>query len=599
MSPRIPPGISFLVQNLPQFAVPPSVTYILLHIYHSVYNADDLSKILIATIYALSFPLAFMLNIWYSAILNRIAARRMGAIMLPGPSFWEDPVPGSFLTLYRMTKNMASGYPGTSHKLKGCSELIAMNRVVSFEPSHIKAVLATQFDDFEKGRDAASILTSLLGTGVFAVDGELWNLTRPFFAKDKITHFDIFDRHAEQAIEKMRSRFKEGYAVDFQDVVSRFTLDSATEFLFGSDIGTLSDPLPYPFFTHTGSVEAVSDSDASQNQTFSARFSRAFNEAQTATAFRSRFGQMWPLFEFWKDKTEEKMKLVHGFLEPIINEGVRRSKEARGILKEAKMEKASEEGDTVLDHLITHTEDPIIIRDEIMNLAVAGRDTTASLLTFTVYMLSQNPHILRKLREEILAVIGPQRRPTYDDLREMKYLRAVLNETLRLYPPVPFDLRESNKDTTLPPIKPGDKPLFVPAGTRLVYTVFVMHRRVDLWGPDALKFDPDRFLDERVHKYLTPNPFIFLPFNAGPRICIGQQFAYNESSFFLVRLLQKFSTIELSEESQPLDSRPPASWKKEGGIKATEKVQLKSHLTMYVAGGLWAKMGEAGANEDM
>jgi len=96
--------------------------------------------------------------------------------------------------------------------------------------------------------------------------------------------------------------------------------------------------------------------------------------------------------------------------------------------------------------------DPVILRDEIMNLAVAGRDTTASILTFTVYMLSQHPDILRRLREEILIKIGSSRRPTYDDFRDMKYLRAVLNgalskscqnfpltamvETLRLYPPV-------------------------------------------------------------------------------------------------------------------------------------------------------------------
>ena len=58
---------------------------------------------------------------------------------------------------------------------------------------------------------------------------------------------------------------------------------------------------------------------------------------------------------------------------------------------------------------------------------------------------------------------------------------------------------------------------------RITYPVLLMHRRTDLWGPDALEFDPDRFLDDRLHKYLIPNPFIFLPFNAGPRICLGQQ----------------------------------------------------------------------------
>lgn len=125
-----------------------------------------------------------------------------------------------------------------------------------------------------------------------------------------------------------------------------------------------------------------------------------------------------------------------------------------------------------------------------------------------------------------------------------------------------------------------------------------MHRRTDLWGPDgsylrillcskanalsALEFDPDRFLDERLHKYLTPNPFIFSPFNAGPRICLGQQFAYQEVSFFLVRLLQQFTNFRMEPDVQPVESRPPAHWAASGGRKAREKLVPGTHLTMYV-----------------
>jgi hypothetical protein len=117
----------------------------------------------------------------------------------------------------------------------------------------------------------------------------------------------------------------------------------------------------------------------------------------------------------------------------------------------------------------------------------------------------------------------------------------------------------------------------------------------------AHEFDPDRFLDDRLKKYLTPNPFIFLPFNAGPRICLGQQvclprpppvedaiahiwhwqFAYNEMSFFLIRLLQKFSTIRLDPGSQPPDTLPPSEWKTAAGRKGIEKMWPKSGLTMY------------------
>jgi hypothetical protein len=125
--------------------------------------------------------------------------------------------------------------------------------------------------------------------------------------------------------------------------------------------------------------------------------------------------------------------------------------------------------------------------------------------------------------------------------------------------------------------------------------------------PTALKFDPDRFLDERV-KFLTSNPFIFCPFNAGPRICLGQQFAYHEASFFLVRLLQRFSGFKLDSKT---NVKPPADWATRGGTMPTEKIHPLSHLTIYVKvrrrhsfcprfvnwfifvqGGLWISMSE-------
>jgi hypothetical protein len=113
-------------------------------------------------------------------------------------------------------------------------------------------------------------------------------------------------------------------------------------------------------------------------------------------------------------------------------------------------------------------------------------------------------------------------------------------------------------------------------------------------------FDPDRFLDDRLRKYLLPNPFIFLPFNAGPRMCLGQQvifllasiyssfsntealpqFAYNEVSLFLIRLLQTFSGIDFAPDADP-NSSPPASWASGEARRPVEKVWLKTHLTLY------------------
>jgi len=127
----------------------------------------------------------------------------------------------------------------------------------------------------------------------------------------------------------------------------------------------------------------------------------------------------------------------------------------------------------------------------------------------------------------------------------------------------------------------------------VMYSVMMMHRRKDLWGPDADEFDPDRFLDERLHKYLVPNPFIFLPFNAGPRICLGQQFAYNEMSFMLIRLLQNFSRIELASDALHPDARPPVHWKDGLGRAPVEKFQPATRLTLFAKGGMWVRMTEA------
>ncbi|EGN93507.1 hypothetical protein SERLA73DRAFT_163545 [Serpula lacrymans var. lacrymans S7.3] len=455
--------------------------------------------------------------------------------------------------------------------------------IMTAEPNHIKTILATDFNNYEKGEKFRDTARSVLGTGVFNSDGETWKfhrtMTRPFFNRDRISHFDIFDRHANKTVSLMKDRFNSGHAIDFQDVISRFTLDSATEFLFGHSVDTLFSGLPYPYDVNKTKLQDNSSSE---------RFARAFKDAQRNVARRNTVGQTWPLLELFADRTAEPMQVVNAFLEPILKEAIQKHQSSFDADKDAFLDE-----ETLLEHLVRQTTDITLLKDEVLNILLAGRDTTASTLTSAIYLLALHPPALARLREEILAKIGPSRRPTYDDIRDMKYLRAVLNETLRLFPAVPFNLRESINDTTWSSLNPHEKPLFIPARTTVAYSVLLMHRRPDLWGPDANEFDPDRFLDDRLKKYLTPNPFIFLPFNAGPRICLGQQFAYNEMSFMLIRLLQNFSSITLDLEARSPESRPPAEWATAGGRKGIEKFRPKAYLTIYSMGGMWVKMEEA------
>lgn len=113
-----------------------------------------------------------------------------------------------------------------------------------------------------------------------------------------------------------------------------------------------------------------------------------------------------------------------------------------------------------------HTKDQTVLRDQLYAVLLAGRDTTACTLSWTIYEMSRKPHIVAKLRQEILDVVGPERAPTYENLKNMKYLQYIMNETLRLYPVVPFNVRLALKDTTLPHGAGADglQPVGVPAG---------------------------------------------------------------------------------------------------------------------------------------
>jgi cytochrome P450 len=210
-----------------------------------------------------------------------------------------------------------------------------------------------------------------------------------------------------------------------QDLAARFTLDSATEFLFGHDVGSLSANIPYPT-----SVAHLNKSFHTHPSTI---FVKAFSEGQTLSAARSSFGRDWPLLEFWSDKVGRLRKIMDDFTEPFMESALAKksvqSKDGIDV-------KDDHESENLLAHLVKHTEDKNVLKDELVNLLVAGRDTTMCLLTFSFYMLSEHPDIEQRLRQEIHNIVGQTGRPTYDQMREMKYMRAFLNEVLRLYPPV-------------------------------------------------------------------------------------------------------------------------------------------------------------------
>ncbi|KAG8883717.1 hypothetical protein FRB97_006028 [Tulasnella sp. 331] len=437
-------------------------------------------------------------------------------------------------------------------------------------PNYIKEMLATQFPNFIKGPSLHATLESALGTGIFNSDGEAWkhhrSMTRPFFTRDRVTDFDTFDRHAETLIRKLRERCDSGMPVDFQEAITQFSMDSATEFLFGHCAHALSTPLSYPGH----STIAPSEHNA---------FAHSLQFVLDHIASRIRKKYPWQLSEISGDPTRQHMKVISDYINPMIDAAERDVQAKKDVGGE----------DNLLSYLVSRTADRKAVQDELLNIFIAGRDTTASNLTFAIYFLAMHPHVLARLRREILDSVGATQRPTVDNIKNMKYLRAVINETLRLFPSVPFNIKESVRDTVFTNLETGLK-YFVPAKTTCAFSTIEIHRSTRFWGPDALEFDPDRWLDERNQKYFLANPFIFIPFLAGPRICLGQQFAYNEISFFLIRFLQQFDQIKLAPDGHAPNTLPPLEWRNGAGRKSIEQIWPKRNLTAYSNGGLWVRL---------
>lgn len=534
------------------------------------------------------WPAKFSLWVRYERWSRACRARTLGAVPaqeMPGKMF------GCIDLVQEIQESSKNGFIGewvtAQHEKVGsgtvAGALLGDYILTTCDPGNIKVVLATEFNNFEKGFFLRETMASLLGEGVFNADGDLWrmhrSITRPFFTKDRIKDFETFDKYTMKAIKKMKERFNEGCALNFEDLMYRFTLDAACEFLFETTLKALDSKLAYPHVKR-----GPGDSTSTREMTREDAFSQALISAQTVLADRINRGELWFLNEFFKDKSEPHAEVINSFLNPILEEGLAK----HAARTEAGL--TDKESKTLLDSLLHETTDRNILRDEILNILIAGRDTTASTLTFAIFLLSLHPEVFDRLRAEVINIVGPTQRPTYENIREMKYLRAVLNETLRLYPPVPMNSRASINETTLPEGGKDGKPIYVPPKTFISFTPIIMHRRKDLWGPDADEFDPDRFIDKRVKEYLVANPFIFLPFNAGPRICLGQQFAYNEMSFFLIRLLQNFNGVTLDTDAQPQRTTSLLEWKTKR--QEVERDLLAAHLTLSTKDGIWVRMSE-------
>lgn len=305
-------------------------------------------------------------------------------------------------------------------------------------------------------------------------------------------------------------------------------MDVATEFLYGRSVNSQALQT---------TVESIDD-----HKRLDSNFSYHLEAGKSWLYTKGLFGR-WNKF-IQSPNFKLHCREVHGFVDELVTHRLNRplQEKTEGCL-------AGEASPRffLLDELANYTQNPIELRNETLQLLNAGRDTTGSLLGWIFYHLARNPRVLTKLRAIILATFGSDRagKIEFHTLKSCTYLNAVIQETLRISAVVPVNERYciTSPGTTLPRGggPSGSQPIFIPKGMRILIASHAMQHRADIWGDDVHIFRPERWEDRKLS---SAGGWEFLPFGAGRRKCIGQQFALTETGYVVVRFLQRFEGCE-------------------------------------------------------
>ncbi|KAJ3194543.1 cytochrome P450-dit2 [Irineochytrium annulatum] len=379
------------------------------------------------------------------------------------------------------------------------------------DPAVLEHVLKTNFENYIKGPMFSYRLEPLLGQGI---------LTGRMFREvvGEVVRGDV-----GSLVKKLREAAETGSSVDLHQYFHNFTLDTFGKIGFGDDFGSLKNPdKPPPFAVAFDSTLAF-----------------------MVMRFINLFWRIAELFVTGKDALRHHLRVVDEFAMERIRG--RRELRARGEVGKNKdlldlfMAVTTEGGGQLSDRQL---------RDVILNMILAGRDTTAQALAWTFLELTRNASIVEKIREEVGRVLGHRNVPTFDEIPKLKYTNAVFMETMRLHPSVPMNVKIAVNEDVLP----GG--IHIPAGTEIGWLPYAMGRQTSLWGPDALEFKPERWI-EPDGSIRRVSPFVAIAFNAGPRVCLGQQMATVEAVMAIVGLCNEFD-FETVEKDMP-DPAPSLS----------------------------------------
>ncbi|XP_022765619.1 cytochrome P450 704C1-like isoform X2 [Durio zibethinus] len=405
------------------------------------------------------------------------------------------------------------------------------SEIYTADPVNIEYILRTNFPNYGRGAHT-EIMRDLFGDGIFAVDGEKWRHQRKLASYEFSTKVlreystSVFQDNAAKLVSKVSLMAVANHAMNLQDIFMKSTLDSIFKVGFGVDLNALS-----------GSDE------------FGNRFTKAFDDSNVIVYWRY-VDLFWKVKRFLNIGLEAALKRNVKIIDEFIFELIQCKRE------QMKKEKLVREKEDILSRFLMESErDPEnmtdqYLRDIILNFMIAGKDSLANTLTWFFYMLCKHPLVQGKVVQEVKEATQAKdymcadefsRLLTEEALEQMQYLHAALTETLRLYPAVPVDGKNAAENDVLPD---GFK---VKKGDGVSYMAYAMGRMTYVWGEDADEYRPERWLDNG--NFRPDSPFKFTAFQAGPRICLGKEFAYRQMKI-LAAVLLHFFQFRLVDETK-------------------------------------------------
>ncbi|KAF2472405.1 cytochrome P450 [Lindgomyces ingoldianus] len=442
---------------------------------------------------------------------------------------WIDTVPNDGVLYYRFLFNEP--------------------RVLITNPKALAEVLVQRNYEFIKPQRIRESLGRLLGVGILLAEGDEHKRQRralmPAFSFRHIKDlYPIFWSKSREMTAAIKASLTDDSAtssvVEIREWASRATLDIIGVAGMGQDFGAIENPAN------------------ELNVTYRTIFA-AGRGAQILQLIASQFPQ-W-LFRALPMKRNEEIATAIKTIKKVAADLIRD--------KRANLEKGGRSDLDILSVAIESggfSDEDLV--NQLMTFLAAGHETTASAMTWAVYLLCKHPEVQIRLREEIRsslpALNDPDAKISSTDIDHLQYLNAVLNETMRIFPPVPLTLRETVHDTTI-------QGQFVPKETTVIISPWAINTSKALWGDDAREFNPDRWMGQgRANTGGADSNYAVTTFLHGPRSCIGKDFAKAEFACLMAALVGQFE-FELEDPNWKLEIQ--------GGITARPKGGLRVKLT--------------------